>query len=398
MLSQSTIDTVKSTIPLLTEHGEEITRCFYEKLFTAHPELKHVFNQVNQQRGEQPRALADAVIAYAGNIDKLEALLPAVARIANKHVSLGIKPEQYPLVGNNLLAAIKEVLTLSDNHPALSAWAEAYNVLAGIFINTEEEIYQNNEGQQGGWRGFKSFVITDIHTETPDVKSFYLKPSDGSTVPSFKGGQYLGIKVDPPASEFEEIRQYSLSGKSGEPHFRISTKAEAHGLVSNHLHQRVIGDELLLQAPTGIFNLNTSAQQHVFIAGGVGITPMIGMLYEARVNKVAPENILFIQCARDTEHLIFANELSELQQQWGFNLKTAVDNRANTSADHQGYLNKTVISQWLTEARFGSNNENTAIYFCGPLPFMKAQNQLFKTLGFNQENIHYETFGPTAEL
>ena len=114
---------------------------------------------MNQKRGDQPRALADAVLAYANNLDNLEALVPVVQRIAHTHVSLCIKPEQYPIVGQNLLAAIQNVLGLPDAHPALLAWEEAYGVLADIFINTEETIYKENEASEGGWRGFREFEI-----------------------------------------------------------------------------------------------------------------------------------------------------------------------------------------------------------------------------------------------
>jgi nitric oxide dioxygenase len=183
MLSQETIDTVKSTTSLLEENGEAITKYFYKCLFEQHPELKNVFNQVNQKRGDQPRALADAVLAYANNLDNIEALVPVVQRIAHKHVSLGIKPEQYPIVGQNLLAAIQHVLGLPDAHPALVAWEEAYCVLADIFINTEEGIYQENEEAEGGWRGFREFEIDKIVTETSEVKSFYLSQAMGKISP-----------------------------------------------------------------------------------------------------------------------------------------------------------------------------------------------------------------------
>ena len=61
MLQQKTIALVKSTIPSLAKHGEKVTQNFYARLFAAHPELKNVFNMNNQQYGDQPRALADAV-------------------------------------------------------------------------------------------------------------------------------------------------------------------------------------------------------------------------------------------------------------------------------------------------------------------------------------------------
>lgn len=394
MLSQETIDVVKSTVPLLAEHGEAITGNFYERLFTNNPELKNVFNQVNQSRGDQRRALADAVFAYAQNIDNLEALLPAVGRIAHKHASLGIKPEQYPIVGENLLKAIQDVLGLPDDHAALAAWGEAYGVLADVFIGAEENIYQENEAAKGGWRGFKNFVIDEIKTETPEVKSFYLRPEDGSDVPAFRGGQYLGLKVSPEGSEFEEIRQYSLSGKPEQNRLRISTKAEEKGLVSNYLHARSIGDVVQLQPPAGVFTLDDNAKKHVFIAGGVGITPLMGMLYEALAKGTKPEDILFVQCARALEYKVFADELKALQQSAGFHYKSQLDQ--GTEGDHEGYLNEQVLAKWLDEADL--NPPETSVYFCGPKPFMKALNQCFKSIGFNPEQINYEVFGPTESL
>ncbi|PHS68122.1 MAG: nitric oxide dioxygenase [Methylophaga sp.] len=395
MLSQQTIEVVESTIPLLAEHGQTITQNFYEKLFAAHPELKNVFNLNNQQDGNQSRALADAVFAYASNLSNLEALIPAVQRIAHKHVSLGIKPEQYPIVGKYLLAAIQDVLDLPDGHPALTAWAEAYEQLAEIFINTEENLYQASEELGGGWRGFREFVIDDIVTETAEVKSFYLKPKKSDLILEYKGGQYIGIKVSPENSEFEQIRQYSLSGQSGGDYLRITTKAELNGLVSNHLHQSTKGTEILVQAPSGVFNLDGQANQHIFIAGGVGITPLLSMLYEALAKGIPTENILFIQCQRDEDHQICKQELVLLQETTGFGYKTSFMESAG--GDNKGYLNASILNKWLTEYAFNVDG-NTAVYFCGPVPFMSALKQCCLTLGFAEQDIHYETFGPTATI
>src|SRR4029450_8218623 len=108
MLTPTTISTVKATAPVLAEHGYAIIQRFYERLFQAHPELKNLFNMRHQERGEQQRALAAAVFAYASNADNLAALEPAVARMTHKHASMNVQPEQYPVVGENLLAAIKD--------------------------------------------------------------------------------------------------------------------------------------------------------------------------------------------------------------------------------------------------------------------------------------------------
>ena len=240
MLSKETIAIVKSTAPILAGEGEKITGLFYTKLFEAHPELKNIFNMANQAMGAQKRALADSVFAYAANIDRLEALGPLVSRIANKHVSLQIAPEHYPIVGKYLLEAMQEHLRLTEGDPILSAWTEAYAALAGIFIDAEEDLYHQSEQKPGGWRGFRSFVIRDIKLEATDVKSVYLFPEDGEPVAGFEPGQYIGIKIEAGSYEHDEIRQYSLSSAPNHEFYRITVKAESHegglGLVSNFLH------------------------------------------------------------------------------------------------------------------------------------------------------------------
>ena len=132
MLNQKTIDIIKSTVPVLKEHGVEITTTFYKRMFENNPEVKAMFNMAKQESGEQPKALAMAVLAAAQNIDNLEAILPAVQKMCKAHVNANVKPEHYPIVGENLLAAIKEVL---------NAWAEAYEVIAKVFIQIEKDMY-----------------------------------------------------------------------------------------------------------------------------------------------------------------------------------------------------------------------------------------------------------------
>jgi nitric oxide dioxygenase len=110
MLSQRTIDIVKATAPVLEEHGETLTQHFYKRMFSHNPEVAPLFNPAHQRAGSQQKALAAAICAYAANIDNLEVLGGAVELIAQKHASLRILPEHYPIVGENLLSSIREVL------------------------------------------------------------------------------------------------------------------------------------------------------------------------------------------------------------------------------------------------------------------------------------------------
>ena len=105
------IELVKSTVPVLREHGVTLTTYFYKRMLNNNPELK-CFNLDDQTSLRQPRALAAAVLAYAENIENPTVLAKAVERITTKHVSLDIQPDQYAIVGDNLLHSISEVLNV----------------------------------------------------------------------------------------------------------------------------------------------------------------------------------------------------------------------------------------------------------------------------------------------
>ena len=132
---------IKATVPALKEHGLLLTTHFYQCLFTHYPDLKTVFDMANQESGRQPVALATAVLAYAQHIDNPLVLEPALTRIGRKHTSLNIRPEHYPIVGEQLLASISEVLGEAATPQLLDAWAAAYGELASLMIGIEAALY-----------------------------------------------------------------------------------------------------------------------------------------------------------------------------------------------------------------------------------------------------------------
>ncbi len=144
MLDQKTMDIIKSTVPVLKSHGLEITKTFYKNMFEQNPEVKQLFNMDKQESGEQPKALAMAILSVAQNIDNLEAIKPVVDRIGVIHCNSKVQSEYYPIVGKHLLGAIKEVLGDDATEDVIDAWAKTYGVIAEIFINNEKEIYVSN--------------------------------------------------------------------------------------------------------------------------------------------------------------------------------------------------------------------------------------------------------------
>ena len=145
-MKPETIAIVKATVPVIQEMGTQITQRMYEIAFEARPDLRRFFTTTWMQNSEEGRKqagrLAEAVYAYASHIDELDKLSSAVDEIVQVHVRVNITPEMYPVIGECLLAAMKDVLGDAATPDVLEAWSEAYDALADIFIGREKEIYQ----------------------------------------------------------------------------------------------------------------------------------------------------------------------------------------------------------------------------------------------------------------
>jgi len=390
MLSQETIDIVKSTVPVLEEHGQTITTVFYKNMFEAHPELLNIFNQANQSQGRQQNALASLVYAAAENIDNLEAVLPAVVQVAHKHKSLNITPEQYPIVGYYLLGAIKEVLGDAATPEIIGAWGEAYEVIAGVFIGIEKDMFEEAKQMDGGWETFKDFTIADKVVESDVITSFYLKPVDGKVLPSYKPGQYVTLRVTIPGEEYLVNRQYSLSQAPTGDMYRISVKREdeftPNGVMSVNLHLNMnIDDTVEVSVPAGVFHLDTESKNPVtLISGGVGITPMMSM-YDSIAKNTPDRPVAFLHSARTRAHQAFNDVLNTL----------------NSSMDSSTYsvLYSDEGDGFMTSDYLASNVlEGSDIYVCGPTPFLESVMRDLYALGIPEEKIHFEFFGPAVEL
>jgi nitric oxide dioxygenase len=399
MLTQKTIETVKATAPVLAEHGYAIIQRFYGRMFQAHPELKNLFNLRHQERGEQQRALAHAVYAYATHIDNLAALQPAVARITHKHASLCVIPEQYPIVGENLLAAIKEELGDAATDEILAAWKEAYQVLADILIQEEAKLYKEAAEKPGGWRGWRNFLVREKRPESEVITSFVLEPEDGRPVADFKPGQYVSVAVDVPRLGLQQIRQYSLSDAPNGRTYRISVKRESGegvpqmaGYVSNLLHDYVDeGDIVKITPPFGDFYVHLDATTPVvLISGGVGLTPMMSMLNT--LLRETERQVVFIHGARNSSVHAMSDYLKQAAEKEP-RLKTFVFYDEPLAKDVQG---RDYDYAGLVDLRQISESvllPNADYYLCGPLPFMRMQHGTLIALGIDESRIHYEVFG-----
>jgi nitric oxide dioxygenase len=394
-LSPKTIEIVKATAPVLEIHGLAIVRRMYERMF-ENPAIKDLFNQSHQDTaGSQPKAVAGAILAYANNIERLEVLAPAVERIAQKHAGLQIQPEHYPHVAAALLGAIQDVLGDAATPDVLAAWGEAYWFLADILIGREKEIYRAAATAPGGWAGWREFVIAGKQRESEVITSFLLKPKDGGAVLRHRPGQYLTFWLDIPG-EAPIKRNYSISSAPGGEHYRISVKRD--GLASSWLHDRAeVGTTLKVAAPAGEFFLPESPQGPiVLLSGGVGLTPMVSMLHTVAAHFPTVD-VHYVHGTQNGATHAMKQEIGETVAQ-NDNIQSTIFYLEPANSDQLGedyHQSGLVTAEWL---KANTPIDTANYYLCGPRPFLKSLVHGLSRIGVPSARVHYEFFGPTADL
>ncbi|MFF3161265.1 globin domain-containing protein [Streptomyces sp. NPDC003273] len=391
MLSEQSAATVRATLPAVGAAIGEITERFYARLFEAHPELlRDLFNRGNQAAGVQKQALAGSIAAFAAYlVDNPEQRPDAMLeRIAHKHASLGIVPEQYPIVHEHLFAAIAEILGDAVTPEVAAAWTDVYWLMANALIAIEKRLYAQSEQQ--GWREWR---VVERIDETADVASFRLRPVDDGPVPGYRAGQYVSVGVTL-ADGARQIRQYSLTAAPGSPERRFAVKrvagdgAAPEGEVSNHLHAHVReGDVLRLSAPYGDLVLEDTGAPLLLASAGIGVTPMIAMLEQLAIGgHRAPVTVVHADRspaahALRSDHEAYTAKLPEAEPVFFY------------EQDAEGAGRPGLVDLTDVEVPAG-----TRAYLCGPLPFMRAVRAQLIEKGVAPADIHYEVFGPDLWL
>lgn len=241
---------------------------------------------------------------------------------------------------------------------------------------------------------YKKFKVEKKVKENEVVTSFYLRPEKNIQLKKHKAGQFIAVKPKIVGRNGEDVRQYSLSMKPGEDFYRISVKREEHGLVSRYLHDNLLeGDILEITDPLGEFILKDSNKPLVLMSGGIGITPVMSMLYEAA--NIA-RDIIFVQAVLNSKAHTFKSEIKKIKES-NDNIKTAVFYSEPLEKDKQGedydYLGF-VSEEWIKE----NLPKDGEFYFCGPYGFMKHVYKSLTDMGVDKSAINYEMFGPSANL
>lgn len=386
MLTQDQEALIAATAPVVADHLDAITQRFYPLLFERYPQVKPLFNQAHQQDGGQPRALAAAVLAYVQLRHDREKVRETLATVVDKHVSLDIQPEHYPLVGECLMAAIGEVLGDAVTPEIAAAWEGVYEELAGLLIELEAHRYREFERRPGGWRGPREFRIADTRQESAVIRSFVLEPVDGGPVADHAPGQYIGVRLTLDGEPL--YRHYTLSALPDGQRYRISVKREPQGRASRHLHDAMdVGDTLELLPPAGDLTLEEGDEPLLLASGGVGQTPMLPM---ARQALAQGRRVVYLHAALDAEHHAFRDEVAALAAEHPQRLRAVSVHERGDAADHIGRIDRELLASLLPQ--------DARCYFVGPQGFMTAMDRALAELGVPGERRHYEHFGPSRPL
>ncbi|HLM04727.1 MAG TPA: globin domain-containing protein [Blastococcus sp.] len=392
MLSDRSRPVIEATLPVVAENIEEIAARFYDHLFGAHPELfDGVFNRGNQKERTQQMALAGSVAVFASSLVKVPEQLPdqLLSRIAHKHASLGIAPELYDVVHDNLFWAIVDVLGDAVTPEVAAAWDEVYWLMAYALINQERGLYSARGVRPDTvWREWE---VEERYQETDDVVTFRMRRTDDRLVRTSLPGQYVTVQVPMPDG-VRQPRQYSLTKADDGDHRQFSVKRvrggdKPDGEVSNFLCDHVhVGDRLTMSLPFGDVVLDDS-RPVVFASAGIGITPMAGMLSHLMAARSHLPIMLLHADADEDSFALRRQVLADVRALPGATAHVWYEPGANTTLPvdvHAGIMN-------LDDVQLP---EGAAYYLCGPLPFMQGIRSALIQRGVPARDIQYEVFGP----
>ena len=385
-LTPEQAEVVTQTLPVVGANIEKITPNFYNRMFAAHPELiADTFNRGNQKQGAQQKALAASVATFAATLVDPDAPAPEelLSRIGHKHISVGIKPEQYPIVHKHLFDAIEEILTPEVFQGAVrDAWDAVYLEMQRVLIDFEKGLYDDLGVEAGDV--FRAAHVVSREERGDDVAVFSVKLDDETPV-SYLPGQYISVRQTMPDGA-GQLRQYSLvGGKEGVLTFAVrrvdASEDLPAGEVSTQLWEKVQpGDTIEISLPAGDLVLDTKSDDPVvLISAGIGATPMIGML-DALVAADSKRDVVVLHADRaETADALRAER------------NNAVAALAN--ARQQVWYEPDLMNLADTELP-----EDAQYYLCGGNGFLQAIRQQLADRGVARDNVHFELFSPNDWL
>ncbi len=258
------------------------------------------------------------------------------------------------------------------------------------------------------WSGKRKFRLVKRRFENlaKDVCSFYLEPHDGGSLPPFLPGQFLTFELSVPDHPVPVVRCYSLSDSPlVRNQYRVSIKRippppkagpdVPPGLSSSYFHDSLKeGDIVDVKAPAGGFHLDTASERPaVFIAGGIGLTPVLSM-FKWLADTGSRRTAWFFLAVRNSNDIALRDEIRDAANKNPRQLNTVTLYSDPTEQciegkdyDCRGFLSVDVLKRYL-------KTSNYEFYICGPPPMMQAVVKSLLEWGVPEADIHFEAFGP----
>lgn len=219
-----------------------------------------------------------------------------------------------------------------------------------------------------------SLLVKEIRHEAEGVVSVCFVDPHGADLPRFEPGAHLEITL--PSGL---VRQYSLWSNPDNPQqYRVGVLREAEGRGgSREIHDvGLVGKTLTVNGPRNRFEL-VDAPHYIFIAGGIGVTPLVPMLHRVARRTPTPK-WSFHYGGRSRKSMAFTGVLERLAQAAGNEERVTF-----VAEDDDGVLDLRGI---LAEA-----DEQTVIYCCGPNGLISAVEKLCEEMDL--PGLHVERFG-----
>lgn len=239
-----------------------------------------------------------------------------------------------------------------------------------------------------GWRVYQNrnnmYEVVDVFDETQDVKTIRLKSLSSQKL-AYAPGQFAFTRFYSEGLSTEE-HHFTLSSSPLEEHIAFSIKAL--GDYTSQLHKIQPGDRALIEGSYGVCSNVGMTGPFVFIAGGIGITPVRSMLKTMHLSNTQ-DKALLIYANRTPDDVVFGKELDEMAQ--GDWLRVAhVYSDAEVEGAYKGFVTEEILRKELSISDFEFRISN--FFIIGPPPMMDAMKKTLRTLGVSSDKILTEKF------
>lgn len=220
-------------------------------------------------------------------------------------------------------------------------------------------------------REFEADLIVHEAVEVAeDIVALTLADPSGAALPAWTPGAHIDLVLDD-----THVRQYSLCGQTADPaHWRVAVLKVHDGRGGSALVHRNLGERatVRVRGPRNHFPL-LPARRYLFIAGGIGITPLLPMIAEA---AAAGADWRLLYGGRSRSSMAFLDELAR----YG-------DRVSIVPQDESGMLD--------LAAELGEPQPEMKVYCCGPEGLLSAAERLCET--WPRGTLHIERFSAKAD-